>query len=166
MERWQKIKFTVIEKYESRCIPCSVEVPVEKGSPMLEAWLLSCFSCVQHFGTLWTVAHQAPLSMGFSRQEYWSGLPRPPLGDLPDPGIDPSSLMSSASAGGLLTTSTAWETLLCGSDLSVTSSRARERWTESILSNSVQNFFYIQVILIRFKHMYILYSHRFIFYCC
>ena len=112
MERWQKFKFTVIEMYESRCMPCSVEVPVEKGSPMLEAWLLSCFSCVQHFGTLWTVAHQAPLSMGFSRQEYWSGLPRPPPGDFPDPGIDPSSLMSSASAGGLYTTSTAWETLL------------------------------------------------------
>ena len=50
--------------------------------------------------------------MGFSRQEYWSGLPRPPPGDFPDPGIDPSSLMSSASAGGLFTTSTAWETLL------------------------------------------------------
>jgi len=38
--------------------------------------------------TLWTAAHQAPLSMGFSRQEYWSGLPRPPPGDLPDPGIE------------------------------------------------------------------------------
>ena len=41
--------------------------------------------------TLWTVAHQAPLSMGFSRQEYWSGLPCPPPGDLPDPGIKPIS---------------------------------------------------------------------------
>ena len=41
---------------------------------------------------LWTVAHQAPLSMGFSRQEYWSGLPCPPPGDLPDPGIKPMSL--------------------------------------------------------------------------
>ena len=39
--------------------------------------------------TLWTVAHQAPLSMGFSRQEYWSGLPFPLPGDLPDPGIQP-----------------------------------------------------------------------------
>ena len=39
--------------------------------------------------TLWTVAHQAPLSMGFSRQEYWSGLPCPPPGDLPIPGIEP-----------------------------------------------------------------------------
>ena len=41
--------------------------------------------------TLWTVAHQAPLSMGVSRQEYWSGLPFPPPGDLPDPGIEPAS---------------------------------------------------------------------------
>ena len=43
------------------------------------------------FGTLWTVAHQAPLSMGFSREEYWSGLPFPPPGNLPDPGIEPAS---------------------------------------------------------------------------
>ena len=114
--------------YESRCMPCSVEVPVEKGSPMLEAWLLSCFSCVQHFGTLWTVAHQAPLSMGFSRQEYWSGLPRPPPGDFPDPGIDPSSLMSSASAGGLFTTSTAWETLLDENTLKRKCWQSRGSW--------------------------------------
>ena len=39
----------------------------------------------------WTIAHQAPLNMGFSRQEYWSGLPCPPPGDLPDPWIEPSS---------------------------------------------------------------------------
>ena len=43
------------------------------------------------FATPWTVAHQAPLSMGFSRQEYWSGLSFPPPGDLPDPGIEPTS---------------------------------------------------------------------------
>ena len=46
--------------------------------------------------TPWTVALQAPLSMGFSRQEYWSGLPCPPPGDLPHPGIEPKSLMSPA----------------------------------------------------------------------
>ena len=49
---------------------------------------LSCFSCVQLFDTPWTVAKQAPLSMGFSRQYYWSGLPFPSPGDLPDPGIE------------------------------------------------------------------------------
>ena len=46
---------------------------------------------VQLFATPWTVAHQAPLSMGFSRQEHWSGLPFPSPGDLPDPGITPGS---------------------------------------------------------------------------
>ena len=46
-------------------------------------------SCVRLFVTPWTVAHQAPLSMGFSRQEYWSGLPFPSPGHLPDPGIEP-----------------------------------------------------------------------------
>ena len=48
-------------------------------------------SCVWLFVTPWTVAHQAPLSMGFSRPEYWSGLPFPPPGDLPDPGMEPRS---------------------------------------------------------------------------
>ena len=56
--------------------------------------MLSSFSCVWLFVTLWTVAGQAPLSMGFSRQEYWSGLPRPPPGDLPDPEIKSESLTS------------------------------------------------------------------------
>ena len=50
-------------------------------------------SCVQLFVTLWTVAHQAPLSVYFSRQEYWSGLPFPSQGDLPNPGIEARSPM-------------------------------------------------------------------------
>ena len=54
--------------------------------------MLNRFSSVQLLGTLWTVAHQAPLSMGFSRQEYWSGLPCPPTVDLPEPGIKPASI--------------------------------------------------------------------------
>ena len=53
-------------------------------------------SRVQIFVTPWTVAHQAPLSMGFSRQEYWSGLPCTPPGNLPDPGIEPVSPTSLA----------------------------------------------------------------------
>ena len=48
-------------------------------------------SCVRLFATPWTVAYQASLSMGFSRQEYWSGLPLPSPGDVPDPGIEPGS---------------------------------------------------------------------------
>ena len=53
--------------------------------------MLNHFSRVLPFVTLWTVAPQAPLSVGFSRQEYWSGLPFPSPGDLPDPGIEPMS---------------------------------------------------------------------------
>ena len=53
--------------------------------------VLSRVSCVQLFATLWTVTYQAPLSMGFSRQEYWSGWQCPPPGDFPDPGIEPGS---------------------------------------------------------------------------
>ena len=71
--------------------------------------MLSRFSCVRLFVTPWTAAHQAPLSMGFSRQEYWSGLPGPPPGDLPDPGIKPTSLVSPVLAGRFFTTSTTWE---------------------------------------------------------
>ena len=54
--------------------------------------MLNCFSRVWLFSTLWTEAHQAPLCMGFSRQEYWSGLRCPPPGDLPYPGTEPMSL--------------------------------------------------------------------------
>ena len=61
------------------------------SSATLHACMLSCFSHVQLFVTLWTVARQAPLSMGFSRQEYWRRLPCLLPGDLPDPGIEPRS---------------------------------------------------------------------------
>ena len=73
--------------------------------------VLSHFSHVQLFVTLWAVAHQAPLSQGFSRQEYWSGLPCPPPGDLPHPGTESASLTSPALAGGFFATSALWETL-------------------------------------------------------
>ena len=68
-------------------------------------------SHVRLFGTPWSVARQAPLSMGFSRQEYWSGLLFPAPGDLPHPGMEPSPLASTALATGLLTTSTTWAAL-------------------------------------------------------
>ena len=61
-------------------------------------------SCVQPLVTPRTIARQAPLPMGFSRQEYWSGLPCPPPGNLPHPGIKPMCLMSPAVAGGFFTT--------------------------------------------------------------
>ena len=77
--------------------------------------VLSCFSCVQLFVTVGSVAHQAPLSMGFSKQEYWSGLPHPAPGDLPNTGIKPASLMPPALAGRFFTTSATWEAHLYGS---------------------------------------------------
>ena len=60
---------------------CSIKIPSEVES----------FSRVRLFATLWTVAYKAALSMEFSRQEYWSGLPLPSPGDLPDPEIEPGS---------------------------------------------------------------------------
>ena len=66
-------------------------------------WMLSCFSRVQLFMTLWTVAHQAPLSMGFSRQECSSGLSCPSPGDFPDPEVKPGSVMFPALADGFFT---------------------------------------------------------------
>ena len=66
--------------------------------------MISHFSSVRLFATLWTVAHQAPLPMGFSRQESWSELPCPPPGDLPHPGMEPESLVSPALAGRFFTT--------------------------------------------------------------
>ena len=64
---------------------------------------------VQLFATSWTVTYQALLSMGFPRKEYWSWLPCPALGDLPDSGIKTMSLMSPALAGRFFITSTTWE---------------------------------------------------------
>ena len=76
--------------------------------------MLSCFSCVRLFVTLWTGALQAPLSMGFSRQEYCSELPCPLPRDLPNPGIEPAALKSPASADGFFTTSATWDAMcLC-----------------------------------------------------
>ena len=71
--------------------------------------MLSRFSHVQLFAIPQTVAHQAPLFIEFCRQEYWSELPCPPPGDLPNPGIEPVSLTQPALAGGFFTTSATWE---------------------------------------------------------
>ena len=70
--------------------------------------VLSSFSPVRLFATLWTVARQDPLSMRFSKQEYWGGLPFPSPGDLPDPWIESVFPMSPALAGEFFTTSATW----------------------------------------------------------
>ena len=79
-----------------------------KTRSYLCAW--SCFSCVWLCDTLWTIAYWV-LSMGFFRQEYWNGFPCPSPGDLPNPEIEPISLMSPDLAGRFFITSTTWEAL-------------------------------------------------------
>ena len=76
-------------------------------------YMLIHFSHVQLCATLWTVAYQVPLTMGFSRQKYWRGLTWPPLGNLLDPGITPWSLMSHALTGVFFTTSITWKIPPC-----------------------------------------------------
>ena len=78
----------------------------------MHACALSRFKCMHESDSLatpWTVACQAPLSTGFSRQEYWSGLPCPPPGDLPDPGVISVSLPSPALAGSFFIANATWE---------------------------------------------------------
>ena len=99
-QRWDKWKITSRVAYINPTISMIIY--------NVHVHMLSCFSHVWLFETLWTVAHQATLSMEFSRQECWSGLPCPPPGDLPDPGTEPESL-TSALVGGFLITSTTWE---------------------------------------------------------
>ena len=91
------------------------------------ACMLSCFSGVWIFVTLWTVAHQAPQSMGFSRQEYWSGLSCPPPGDLPDPGIEPMSLEYPELAGRFFTSAPPGKCVVLQCSSSVVSDSLRPR---------------------------------------
>ena len=79
-------------------LPRQSERPVLEGSTFLAFWALHVLF-VWLFATPWTGAHQAPLTMGFSRPEYWSGLPFLPPGDLPDPGVKPATPASPALAG-------------------------------------------------------------------
>jgi len=73
-----------------------MSVSAVQQSDSVKGMYVQLLSLVQLFATLWTVALRAPLSMGFSWQEYWSGLPFPPPGDPPNPGIEPMSPMSPA----------------------------------------------------------------------
>ena len=95
--------------FPTLCLLSSLMTFFSTEEAYLYICVLSHFSCVRLFVTLWTVACQAPLSMGFSRPEYWNRLPFPSPGDLPDPGIEPASHSSPALAGGFFTTSATWE---------------------------------------------------------
>ena len=92
-------------------------------------------SHVQLFMNPWTVAHQGSLSMGFSRQEYWSGLSCPPPRDLPDPGIKPASLMSPALAGRFFTTSATWEASLVYMCINKQKNQTQNMWADNLCSH-------------------------------
>ena len=89
--------------------------------------VLSCFSHVRLFATLWTVGHQTPLSTEFSRQEHWSGLPCPPPGDLSHPRIKPTSLTPPVLSGRFFTTDITWEAPI-----------SSVQFSHSVVSNSLQ----------------------------
>ena len=98
-----------------------------KGKTNCGARVLSCFSRARLFATLWTVAHQAPLSIGFFGQEHWSGLPCPPSGDLPDPGNEPVSFISPALAGRVFTNITTCDYFYCFLKLCCTGDMYKEK---------------------------------------
>ena len=102
--------FTIVMTWKQHKCPSTDKW--KKG--VVRECMLSHFSCVQLFAILWTVARQALLFMGFSRKEYWNGLPCPPPGDLSDPGVEPMFVMSLTLAGGFFTNSATWEAQGCG----------------------------------------------------
>ena len=86
-----------------------VPIGIPQRSALPSSYSACTLSCVWLIATPWTIAHQAPLPMGFPRQEYWSGLPFPPPGDLPTPGIKPECFVFPALAGGFFTTVPPWK---------------------------------------------------------
>ena len=112
------------------------------GNAVCSYYGLSRFSHVQLCETLWTAAGQPPPSMGFSRQEYWSGLLCPPPGDLPDSGMEPASLSSPALAGGFFTISTTWEVQLFKKS-QINEKRKIFNYTESCLPIMKQNIHWV-----------------------
>ena len=116
---FSEIKQTQTTNIDSICVSCLRIVRFRETEQWLltigrrQKWdisVLSHFSCVQLYVILWTVACHIPLSMGFSRQEYWNGVLCPFPRDLPNSRIEPMSLTSPAWAGRFFTTSTTWET--------------------------------------------------------
>ena len=85
---YKRIPTQTVSKHGSQPL---VNLNIDDDVILWACAVVSCFSCSRLFATPWTVACQAALSMEFSKQEYWSGLPFPPLGDLPNPGIEPES---------------------------------------------------------------------------
>ena len=118
--------------------------------------MLKCFSHVQLFVTPWTMAHHSPLSMGFSRQEYWSGLPCLPPGDCPHPGIEHLLWLlhwqvSSLSLGppGKPNTSAAHSSCYLESELYPTSHRHIHATPESMLIWQIQAKVIIELLVFK-----------------
>ena len=99
-QRWPRAWWWVfiLTLYAEQCLITSSSKEAKllglRAPQRAQVCALSHFSCVRLFAILWTIVGQAPLSMGFSRQEYWGGLPCPPPGDLPNPRIEPASHVS------------------------------------------------------------------------
>ena len=112
------------------CIPCTAKCGAAGIIKLSPACMLSCFSHVRLFVSLWTVAHQAPLSMEFSRQKYLSELPFPTPEDLLDPGIEHISPASPALVGRFFITSNIWEAPIISQKFSNASivNKFRELW--------------------------------------
>ena len=112
---WQQVQWPLSGWHEDQGSTNWRDQAWEEGECMALIYsvcVLSRFSRGLLIATPWTVACQAPLSMGFPRQEYWSGLPCPPPGDLPYPGIEPVFLKSPALASVFFTTNATWEALI------------------------------------------------------
>ena len=115
-----RLLVSVVTWHDITCCVCA--------QPLSHVWL---------FATPWTVTHQAPLSMGFSRQEYWSGFPFPTPGDLPDPGIETMSLASPALAGRLSGTEPLGKPIPCWL-LSIASTRLDFWWVNNLTTPKSQ----------------------------
>ena len=113
---WKSLPVILFNTMASTCLSYRLFSLSMSHKPVLtmrsRTLLLSHFSRVWLFETLWTVACQAPLYMGILQAEYWSGLPCPPPGDLPNLEMEPTSLMSPELAGMYFTTSATWEALI------------------------------------------------------
>ena len=107
--------------------------------------VLNCFSLVQLCNPIDHTARQASLSMEFSRQEYWSGLPCPSPGDFPDPGIESTSLTFPALAGGFFTTRATWEAPFYLSSFSFTSSFLKSKRMNELKTQIIYDLFMIKV---------------------
>ena len=120
MTHWEKLQMNIwLKKNQAQ----------NRKEETLLPCVLDCFSYAQLFATLWTLICRDPLSMGFSRQEYWHGLSYPPLGVPPNLGIEPVSLMSPVLAGRFFTTRTTWEANCCHRKLNFRLMEVKTLWS-------------------------------------